>query len=412
MRKLLLFLFITITTSINCYSQIVFEKGYFINENNQKIDCLIKNSDWKNNPEKIEVKLPQNEISQIVDIHQVKEFSINGKYKFVRALVKIDRSSENINIMSLDKNPVFNVELLFLKVLIEGDASLYYYVNGSLVRFFYKTNTTVNDEITQLVYKFYLINGDSSYAKNNYYKQQIYLDLKCEKITISAIENTDYKKSDLMKLFMQYNECKNSKNVYQNLEQKKTSFKLNIRPGINSSDLELNSVNLESLDITFGNQYNFRFGLEAEFIFPFNQNKWSAIVEPTYQYYKSQIMRQSSDVSGGEAHAAVDYKSIEVPIGIRHYFFLKNGFKIFANVSYLLDFNKQGAIDITRYDGSSFASLKLNTKPNFAFGIGGKYKDRYSLEMRILSGRSMVLSDANWESSYKTASIIFGYSFF
>ena len=53
MKKQILLLLTTIL-SLNSYSQINFDKGYFINDSNQKVDCLIKNIDWKNNPTEIE----------------------------------------------------------------------------------------------------------------------------------------------------------------------------------------------------------------------------------------------------------------------------------------------------------------------------------------------------------------------
>jgi hypothetical protein len=49
MRKLI-FSIISIVISVECYSQISFENGYFVNEANKRIECLIKNIDWKDNP--------------------------------------------------------------------------------------------------------------------------------------------------------------------------------------------------------------------------------------------------------------------------------------------------------------------------------------------------------------------------
>ena len=56
MRKQILVLaFITISC-LQSYSQIIFENGYFIDESNNRIECLIKNIDWKNNPTEFEYK--------------------------------------------------------------------------------------------------------------------------------------------------------------------------------------------------------------------------------------------------------------------------------------------------------------------------------------------------------------------
>ena len=46
MKKLLV-VFLIAFNIFNSYSQIKFEKGYFINNYNDKTDCLIKNIDWK-----------------------------------------------------------------------------------------------------------------------------------------------------------------------------------------------------------------------------------------------------------------------------------------------------------------------------------------------------------------------------
>lgn len=54
------------------YSQIVFEDGYFINESDQKINCLIKNVDWKNNPNEFEYRVSLADAVQKADIQSVK----------------------------------------------------------------------------------------------------------------------------------------------------------------------------------------------------------------------------------------------------------------------------------------------------------------------------------------------------
>ena len=39
------------------FTQIRFEKGYFITNYGKRIDCFIKDIDWKNNPTKFDYKL-------------------------------------------------------------------------------------------------------------------------------------------------------------------------------------------------------------------------------------------------------------------------------------------------------------------------------------------------------------------
>ncbi len=58
MTKKLLLLIITIL-HLEGYSQITFEKGYIIDNSDQKIECLIKNIDWIFNPVNLEYKISE-----------------------------------------------------------------------------------------------------------------------------------------------------------------------------------------------------------------------------------------------------------------------------------------------------------------------------------------------------------------
>jgi hypothetical protein len=68
------------------------------------------------------------------DTASVKEFGVYGSFKFIRAKVKIDRSSYKLGELTPDREPVWSDELLFLRVLAKGKASLYSYED--LSRFF------------------------------------------------------------------------------------------------------------------------------------------------------------------------------------------------------------------------------------------------------------------------------------
>ncbi|WP_067151165.1 hypothetical protein [Pseudotamlana agarivorans] len=137
MKTKFLSILITVLCTI-CYSQISYEPGYFIDNNNEKTDCLIKNMDWKNNPTEFEYKLTEEGESQKATIHSVKEFEVTNMSQYVRFTVNIDRSSEALSKISHDKNPAFKEEVLFLKTILVGKANLYEYNDGNLKRFFTK----------------------------------------------------------------------------------------------------------------------------------------------------------------------------------------------------------------------------------------------------------------------------------
>tara|TARA_B110000093_G_scaffold157099_1_gene175191 strand:- start:2535 stop:3758 length:1224 start_codon:yes stop_codon:yes gene_type:complete len=407
MKKRILFLLAAIL-SLNCYSQISFEKGYYIDNTNQKINCLIKNIDWKNNPTEFEYKLSKNSESKKTTIKTIKEFGIDNISKYIRRTVSIDRSSEDINKLSYDKNLTFKEEELFLKVLVEGKANLYQYVDSNLRRYFYNKE---NSNIEQLIFKIYKTT-ENNLGKNNGYRQQLWVDLKCPNFKVNKIQSVDYKENDLVQFFTEYIECHKSKLINFEPKQKRDLFNLTIRPRINSSSLTIQNSVSNSRDTDFENKIGFGFGLEAEFILPFNKNKWAIAIEPTYQSFKFEKTTNVTNVSGGVLIVNVDYSSIEVPVSLRHYFFLNNSSKIFINASYLFGLSSKSSIEFNRNDGSNLNSLEIDLKNNLAMGIGYKQNDRYSLEVRYQTNREVLKNYYFWRSEYKTLSIIFGYSLF
>lgn len=408
MKKHLLFLLTTIV-SLNCYSQISFEKGYFIDNDNQKVNCLIKNIDWRNNPTEFEYKLSENGESKKTSIKSIKEFGINNVSKYVRSTVKIDRSSDNVNYLSHLKNPIFKEEELFLKVLVEGKASLYQYIDKNLIRYFYNKE---GSDIEQLIFKRYKTT-EKKVSHNNRFRQQLWVDLNCPNFKMSKIENVDYKKHDLVRFFTEYSECHNNNELIDfESKQKRDLINLTIRPRINNSSLTIQNSLTNGRDTDFDNKTRFGIGLEAEFILPFNKNKWAIAIEPTYQSFKSEKTINANGLPGEIAFANVDYTSVELPVSLRHYFFLNNNSKIFVNVSFIADLTSNSSIEFTSTNGSKLNLFEIETGNNLAMGIGYKLKDRYSLEIRYQTGRDILRKYRYWDTEYKTISIIFGYSLF
>jgi len=403
MKKISLFIGLICACLSN--AQIKFEKGYFIDNSGERSEVLIKNLDWKNNPKEFEYQTENSSDIKKENIKNIQEFGIDNETKYVRRTVMIDRSSEQLNNMSEDRQPSFKEETLFLKSLIEGKANLYYYEERDVEKFFFNTE---NSDLKQLVYKSYYIN-ESQIGRNNEYKKQISENLKCG-IDIKEIENANYKSKDLSKIFMKYNNCSNSNSVnYYEKTEKKDLFNLSIRPGFNSSTLEItDTYSSQSQTTKFDRESSFRIGLEFEFILPFNKNKWALFFEPTYQYYKSET---ESVIFPGQLFEAkfmrsVDYKSIEIPFGIRHYLFLNDKSKIFVNAAYVVDLKLTSNI---HYDSRD---LEIYTGHNFAFGVGYKYNDKFSAEIRLATKRDVLHSYQNWDSNYQTTSLILGYTLF
>lgn len=407
MKTLLLILTISTFVTFISYSQIAFENGYFIDEGGQKIDCLIENVDWNNNPTEFQYKLAGSQEVKKADINHVKEFAIPEVCKFISAKVNIDRSGTGTSRMSTNKHPVFNEEQLFLKVLVEGGASLFLYEDVNGRAFFYHAKDSV---IKQLIYKEYLTR-DNLIATNTSFRQQLYNDLKCQDITMGNLDDIKYTKKSLERVVVKYNRCTNSEYHEFKTKENADRLTLTIRPGLQISSLSGHYAKTTLRDFDFSNDLSIRLGIEAELVLPFgNKKKWALIGEPTFQSLKSSERRPNGEAAGGILVSSVNYTTIELPLGIRHNFFLKNGSKIFVNAVLVAELKFNSSIRFTRADGSLLGTENLESNPNMALGVGYRHKRRYSLEVRHRLNQDVV-DFSDFESSYKTFAIIFGYSF-
>ncbi|GAB7257579.1 hypothetical protein OBPA_20440 [Polaribacter sp. OB-PA-B3] len=396
--------------SFSSFSQITFEKGYYINNDNQRINGLIKNIDWRDNPTEIIFKNSENSDAQNLSIYSIKEFSVNNISKYVRSTVDIDKSSENIENLSKNKRAILEKETLFLKVLVEGETTLYQYLNKSLKRYFYSKN---NSKIELLIYKTYKVG--SKLAENNRFKQQIWNNLKCSNFKMSKIEKLDYEQKELIDYFIEYNNCNNDRSVINyNEKVKRDLFNLNIRPRVNYSSLVTRiSSNNSNNEVDLGSKLGFGFGVEVEFILPFNKNKWAIAIEPTYQSFESEVSNGSNSVSGGKIITNVDYSSVELPVSLRHYFFLNENSKIYVNASIIFDNSSKSTIESKRQDNSTINTpLEIKSNLNYGLGFGYKFKDKYIMELRYQSSRDLLSNYTARSSEYKTFSFIVGYSLF
>ena len=403
LKKTCLILFLSIL-SVHSYAQISYEKGYYIDNNNQKVDCFIKDMGWRNNPTEFKIKGSENGESSLKTMASVKEFGIHDVLKFVRRTVKMDRTSNDVNTLTLEKRAIFQEEELFLKVLVEGKSTLYTFVDSDVIRFFYSTQTST---IEQLIYKSYLT-AEDKVGTNTRFKQQLWKDLKCDDIKSNRIQKLEYRNKDLVKLFVDYNSCSNQEYISYVKKKKGGQFNMNLRPRFNSSSMKFLNYYPNYSEADLPKEQSFGFGIEAEFILHFNKNKWSIIIEPTYQSYKAEQTVQLNNVVKTEIPLSVAYKSIELPIGVRHYFFLNQNSKVFINASFIVDLYLNGS-QINEYAIESEQNFAFF---NMAFGVGYKYNDKYSIELRHQTPRTLYTENVYWNLEYQTFSAVLGYTLF
>lgn len=402
MKKFLLLFFLLVC--LKSYSQTRYENGYFLKNDGTKVVCLIKNIDWKNNPDQFEYKFTENSEVLKETIERVKKLVILNKHTYERYAIKIDTSSSIARSLDYNPEPKFKHTTVFLKVLTAGDATLLSYQKSLNKRYFY---TLDKENVQQLIHKRYLVynqrNGHKEIAINNQFKRQILVNLKCETITEAQIKQLKYDEKSLIRIFNSYNSCQNpgiKNTLVQNKDNnKKDLFKLNIRGGIKTASLKRTSSYSE---IEFGNKSNVYVGMELEFTMPFNNGKWAILIEPTYTSYEALAeapldpLFESIDIK---------YSALTFPIGIRHYLFLNDNSKFFFNLGYkfyISDISFEDHIKFLPGTSQGKSDLRNLTIVGAGFKIG-----KSSLEVRYGSND---LFGGVLTRKYNEASIIFGYS--
>lgn len=387
MKTKLIALFLIISSC--AIGQINFESGYFIYNNNQRVECLIKNADWKNNPTEFEYKLKANAETQTGTLISAKEFGITGFSRYVRADVKIDISPADLDNLSKERNPEWSQRRMFLKVLVEGKAMLYYYEKEAIIRFFYSVSDTA---INQLVYKEYYV-GNDQIAENFKFREQLWIDVRCADAGLNSVENLRYTRTELERYFKKYNEGYENQPIVYRDKKKRDYFHIRLTPGLNYSGVEVSNGDSPYLYTDFGNQINFRIGAEAEFILPFNKNKWGIIFDPSYQYF-------NASGQSGLRTKKINYHSIEFPIGLRHKFFMNENLSFFVDALYITNFS---------FDfNSTISNLDVRSGGSFAIGGGAGFK-KISAEIRYSTDRNLLNDYVYWNIDYRRISLILGF---
>lgn len=397
---------------ISINAQIKFEKGYIIGSDDVKKEVLIKNLGWVSNPNSFVYKTEEKSTESTGNPSSIKEFGVYNEVKYVTYNGDIDYSSDNISDLSSTKEPEMRKASVFLKEIVTGNKNLYSYQGQNVIRYFYADSEAA---IQPLIYKKYLFEGSSSQiATNDDYINQLKTIFSDDSNAKTMVAKTKYTGSDLKKVFKAYNDkiSGTSDEQFSSEEKRKSKFNLNIRPGINFySPVDIaGAYRNDGLPSKSG----FRIGAEAELVLPFNKNKWSVVVEPTFSLYSNKATIRTSD---NLYNINVDnYSFISIPVSIRHYMFISDKSKIFINagINFLTlktSSSKDYAVD---YDGYVFDRLKLSSSQSFksaTFGIGYNYNNKYSIEARYNTSINM-LEEKGPYADLKYTSLIIGYNIF
>ena len=361
-------------------AQNIYESGYFIDNDGNRKECLIKKISWKNNPTEFTWKKTISSSPSIGKINDYKEFGVGQDYIFKRYIMKFDLRGDNVGKSTKSENPELKIKKVFLRVILKSEASLYQYSENDVHRFFYTSKDTPYPDL--LIYKTYYIPDDSKKVgkkvipkANTQFREQLQQHVNCGGQDATELEHSQ---RDLKNYFADYNNCRGVKIEYV-LKRKISQTKVGLIGSLDfvsfSHPVEFNPNQLVVYDDVLATKY----GIYLETFIPFYKVDLSFFLESTYRAFST----QQNNAAGTIAPLSLDYKSINVALAPRFHIYLSSDFELFF----------EGGLSADHDLGteSVFNSVEKITLDYFyggGFGVG-----RFKVGYRIYSDKNIAKSE-------------------
>jgi hypothetical protein len=201
-----------------------------------------------------------------------------------------------------------------------------------------------------------------------------------------------------VKWFRTYNEYVHAD--YKDYVGKNTPWviHLGLQAGVSYNSLSISSATFHTSNTVFEGTFGTLIAAESEFVMPFNKSKLAFFFEPGLQMYKAEKETTKKLL-------IVDYKSIELPVGIRYYFLMNQRSKWFVDAGFIADFPVSSSINIFPY-------LELGSFYNGTFGLGYRFGQKYAVSMHYNTNRDLLANFPVWAGISKTIRLSLSYRFF
>ena len=390
------FIFILLLFPTSVFCQTRFTEGYVIDNEGNRIDCLLMNRKIENKGEGYTIKFYDKDEYERINIRKYKEFGIPGKSKFVRSKIRLDVSDDRIKTLidTLNHAVIQEGDAYLQELIGSNEAALYYFFFQGKEYFFFRVG---DSGITLLVHKKYrieLLNDQTTKVLlDNRYKRQLEEYLRCSK----NVKTLSYTRNSLLKYFKAYHQ---ENDIHTDLEGNfdKAIFSARLSGSLNQHLLSIDEANTELVD--FDRRPSFGFGTEIEYMFAFNRNKFGLFAECNYSSFNSISSPDNSDLV-----FEISYRAIDFPFGIVYKVNLSERSKIYLKVG--------GAPNLIM-EGSSFSlyrpenNYSLRNSTNFLLAGGYSYGP-ISIEARSYFKRN--LTTPTRESEFEQYSLKLGLRF-
>ncbi|MEP0368892.1 MAG: hypothetical protein ABJN36_05250 [Cyclobacteriaceae bacterium] len=364
------------------------------------------------NPTSFEYRETETAPIKTAHIDEIRTFQVGKSHKYTKYVVDLDRSvTAPVGALDASSQPQFSKEILFLRVLLEGPATLFKYATEDFEKYFISLNESM---IVPLIYKKYATAGTTSSAapivmENKAFQNQLHQYLPCNCITYFETLNMRYHIADLSSYVKRYNKCigSNSTAYKTNVNKEYSTFRIKAGPNYSWFWAKTEkTARTAGAKLDFDGALNLRFGCEFEFKLPIEKAHVGFVIDPSFHVYKGKSEYQTGNPTQPTRPVKLKYQSLEIPLGFRYWHEIDQNISFFANAFMVFD----RAFDLT---------MKISTAPtvyagdhisfNTAWGVGAQYKYKFGLEVRYQPHRNPMSDYSTWTSDYNSIALLLSY---
>ena len=378
------------------YCQTTFKEGYLITPAGERQTVEIRDRDWATNPQHFTYRVTGGETRR-GDLSTVIEFGLlSNEVRYVRSTVDLEVSPREINSLSKSSLPEYRRQEVFLEVLVEGAADLFYFRTPSLKQFFYRLGS---GPIKPLINRQYL-RGDRI-VQQDLYRSVLGAILDCGYVP-ERLDQLTFNRKSLVRYFEEYHRCTEEDYRIYERQNEHRRFRLALRAGVDQHSSTIGViypggvVNPVSYDAIFVP----RLSIEAELSFSFLHAQWALAGEIYYQAFRQEWPEGAS----GEP-INIEIKGINVPLGIRYYIYQSGKIDWYANAYGHILLPVGGQVEWRSWDLETFISMTPGA------GMGVRFADHIQLELRYSPAQDVLRRNNSFQHRQRTFSLVGGYQF-
>lgn len=364
--------------------------GYYITLSEERIEGNFKSTSFED-ATSLQFRKSTTDEYKTLDPSQMIGYGIGTSYKFEKHTIEIDKSVQQGNNLSQAKEPDFEKQTVFLNTLLEGDATLYSYKSLQGTKYFYSVKSK-NIKPTQLVYKVYRATTAKT-AENNHFRQQLFLDLKCDDQTFSDFLNAKYSQASLMQYVQKFNTCNGSEQTiaFDNKSGQKLKFRYSVFAGVYNTMFNVQFGRYHPGDVS---TISYGAGFEVAVIFP--SERVEGFVSAEYEIVSADS-KKTYDQGYRYISTAYEYDSpfVNMQIGGRYNLWMQNQNKVFVGAALGISLANGKILHTESYEsytGVQYESESISYELGSAFSLNfsaGYTFDKFGISVNFDALRAM-----------------------